>query len=159
MREAIALSIESVEEGGGPFGAVIVDSKTGEVIGRGKNRVTLHHDPTAHGEIVAIRDACKNMQRDDLVDCVLYTSAEPCPGCLVESLFNAGMKEMYYGNSVADATAIGFADNKNWAILQTTAQEMLKKAGATMTQILRDEAQAGFNVWKQKMDKIEYYKA
>ncbi len=158
MREAIALSIQSVAEGGGPFGAVIVDSKTGNVIGRGKNRVTIHHDPTAHGEVVAIRDACKNTERNELANCVLYTSAEPCPGCLVESIFNAGIKEIYYGNTVTDAAKIGFADDKNWEILQTTAQQMIEKAGGTMQQLLRDEAQAGFNAWTEKMDKVEYYK-
>ncbi|MBV9349185.1 MAG: nucleoside deaminase [Patescibacteria group bacterium] len=159
MRQAIALSIKSVDEGGGPFGAVVVDLNTGEVIGRGKNRVTLYHDPSAHGEIEAIRDACKNTERNDLVNCALYTSAEPCPGCLTESLFNAGIKRIYYGNSVANASAIGFADDKNWALIGTTAKKMLKQANGSLRQLLRGEAQIAFEDWKLKLDKEEYYKS
>lgn len=157
MREAIALSIKSVEEGGGPFGAVIVDLKTGEIIGRGKNCVTVHSDPTAHGEIEAIRDAGKRTKRTELTACALYTSAEPCPGCMIETLFNAGITEIYYGNSIADAAVIGFADEKNWTVLQTSASELIDKVGGTFKQLLRDEAQAGFNAWTEKKDKVEYY--
>jgi tRNA(Arg) A34 adenosine deaminase TadA len=159
MREAIDLSVESVAEGGGPFGAIIVDVKTGEVVGRGKNRVVINNDPVAHGEIEAIRNACKNINGTNLVGCVLYTSAEPCPGCLVETLFNAGIKDIYYGNSVEDAANVGFADDKNWAIIQASAQEIMQKAGGTLTQILSHEAQRGFKAWQEKKNRIDYYQA
>jgi tRNA(Arg) A34 adenosine deaminase TadA len=157
MLEAITLSIESVHEGGGPFGAVIVDSKTGAVIGRGKNRVTLHNDPTAHGEVEAIRHAAKNTGRTELSECILYTSAEPCPGCFFESVFNAGIKEIYFGNSVAAAAEIGFADDKNWALLLTTPATVMKKVGGTIEQLLQEKALEGFVAWKNKKDKVEYY--
>lgn len=157
MREAIRLSIESVHEGGGPFGSVIVDLNTNRIIGSGKNRVTLHNDPTAHGEIEAIRDAGRNTSRNNFSDCILFTSAEPCPGCLLETIFNAGIKEIYYGNSVQAAATVGFADDKNWQLLETTAMAIVEKAGGVLKQLLQDEAQAGFHAWKEKQDKVEYY--
>jgi len=159
MREAILLSAQSIEEGGGPFAALIVDSKTGEVIGRGKNRVTLHSDPTAHGEVEAIRDAGKNTGMHEFAHGVLYTSSEPCPGCLLETVFNAGITEIYFGNGIEDAAAIGFADDHNWHILDTTARDIIQRAGGTMTQLLRDEALEVFKAWHTKPDKVEYYRA
>ena len=159
MREAIALSLESVNEGGGPFGAVIVESVSGKVVGRGKNRVTLHHDPTAHAEIESVRDASKNLMRDDLVGFVLYTSSVPCPECMAALIFNAGIKEIYYANTMTDAAAVGFADEKNWNILETTPQDMAKKAGANIAQLMHDDAQTSFKAWQAKLDKVEYYKA
>ncbi len=159
MKRAIELSIESVAEGGGPFGAVIVDKATGKIIGEGKNRVAINYDPTAHGEIEAIRNAGTNTKRLEFNNCVLYTSAEPCVGCLTEILFNAEIKEIYYGNSVEDATKAGFADQPNWDALESSAMDVCKKAGASISQIMQKEAQEGFVAWDKKTDKTEYYKA
>lgn len=94
---------------GGPFGAVVVDS-SGNVVAVGSNHVLKGNDPTAHGEIVAIRKACKKLKTHDLSGCVLYTTAYPCPMCLGAIMW-ANIKEVYYGCSVDDTSNIGFRDN------------------------------------------------
>lgn len=93
---------------GGPFGAVVV--KDGAIVGRGHNRVVADNDPTLHGEIVAIRDACKNLNTFDLSGCQLYTTAEPCPMCLGAVLW-AGISQVYYGCDRLDSERIGFRDS------------------------------------------------
>lgn len=104
MDEAIALSLENMEKNaGGPFGCVIV--KDGEVIGRGWNQVTSINDPTAHAEMVAIRDACKNLGSFQLDGCELYTSCEPCPMCL-GAIYRARPSKIYYANTAKDAADI-----------------------------------------------------
>ena len=109
MDEAIAESAKNLETGhGGPFGAVVV--KDGVIVGRGHNEVLKNNDPTCHGEIQAIRDACRNLGTYDLSGCELYTSAEPCPMCL-SAIIWANIKTVYYGNSAKDAAAIGFRDD------------------------------------------------
>lgn len=100
---------------GGPFGAVIV--KDGEIIGRGHNRVLLNNDPTAHGEIMAIRNACENIHSFKLKGCEIYTTAEPCPMCLGAILW-AEIEKVYYGCSVSDTENIGFADSKFYDIMK-----------------------------------------
>eukprot|EP00211_Chloroparvula_japonica_P013968 CAMPEP_0119154610 /NCGR_PEP_ID=MMETSP1310-20130426/51034_1 /TAXON_ID=464262 /ORGANISM="Genus nov. species nov., Strain RCC2339" /LENGTH=136 /DNA_ID=CAMNT_0007147149 /DNA_START=104 /DNA_END=511 /DNA_ORIENTATION=+ len=108
MAMAIALSDEGMtSNAGGPFGAVVV--KDGKVVGKGYNRVTSTNDPTAHGEVTAIRDACKNLGTFTLEGCVLYTSAEPCPMCLA-AMYWARIARFVYGNTKHDAAAIGFDD-------------------------------------------------
>ena len=108
MREAIRLSEEAVRSGrGGPFGCVVV--RAGKVVGRGSNQVTSTCDPTAHAEIVAIRDACRTLATFQLADCALYASCEPCPMCL-SAVYWARIPSVFYGNTRRDAAAAGFDD-------------------------------------------------
>lgn len=109
MQEAINEAYKGINNHeGGPFGTVIV--KDGTIVGRGHNRVLAEHDPTCHGEIEAIRDACHNLGTHDLSGCELYTTAEPCPMCLGGILW-ANIKTIYYGCTRLDTAAIGFRDN------------------------------------------------
>lgn len=109
IQEALQEAYEGIRQGhGGPFGSVIV--KDGKIVGRGHNRVLLKQDPTCHGEMEAIRDACKNLQTHDLSGCTLYTTAEPCPMCLGGILW-ANIKTVYYGCNRSDTEQIGFRDN------------------------------------------------
>lgn len=108
MREAISEAVEGItNEDGGPFGAVIV--KDGKIVGRGHNRVLKNNDPTCHGEMEAIRDACKNLGTYDLSGCTLYTTAECCPMCLAGSMW-ANIENIVYGCTVADTDNLGFRD-------------------------------------------------
>src|SRR3954467_9707801 len=109
MRAAIRLSLSKMRANcGGPFGAVVV--RKGKIVGRGWNQVTSAHDPTAHAEITAIRDACRRLKTFQLDDCELYTSCEPCPMCLA-AIYWARLKKGYYGNPRKDAAAIEFDDD------------------------------------------------
>lgn len=115
MKEAVNEACLGINAGdGGPFGSVIL--KDGEIIGKGHNRVIKNQDPTCHGEMEAIRDACKNQKNFDLSGCVLYTTAEPCPMCLGAVLW-ANIKKIYYGCTVSDTDKIGFRDDKFYAFL------------------------------------------
>ena len=108
LREAIRLSLEKMEAGeGGPFGAVVVQN--GEVVGRGWNRVTSTNDPTAHAEILAIRDACRRLETFSLAGCEIYSSCEPCPMCFA-AIYWARLERIYYAATCKDATAAGFDD-------------------------------------------------
>ena len=109
MQMAIDLSAKSVEEGGGPFGAVIVN-KEGEIIAASHNCVTLNNDPTAHAEVMAIREACQKLQTFDLSGCILYASCEPCPMCL-SAIIWSNIKCIYYGATREDAALSGFRDS------------------------------------------------
>ncbi len=110
MKKAKENADKGIENGeGGPFGAVIVD-KEGNIIANGNNKVLKDNDPTAHAEIVAIREACKTLNKIDLSDCILYTSCEPCPMCL-SAIIWANIKEVYFGCTKNDAANIGFRDN------------------------------------------------
>ena len=100
---------------GGPFGAVII--KNNEIVGKGNNQVVLKNDPTAHAEIVAIRDACKNLGTFDLTGCEIYTSCYPCPMCL-SAIIWSNIKMVYYGNTKEDAEKIGFRDNLIYEYLE-----------------------------------------
>lgn len=115
MQIAVTEADTGIQAGhGGPFGAVIV--KDGEIVGRGHNSVLLQKDPTAHGEVMAIRDACRQLDTFHLEDCALYTTAEPCPMCLGAILW-AGITEVYYGCSCADTADIGFRDSEFYEVL------------------------------------------
>jgi tRNA(Arg) A34 adenosine deaminase TadA len=117
MQEAIALSRQGMENGeGGPFGCVIV--KGDEIIGRGNNKVLAFNDPTAHAEVVAIRDACQHLQTFQLDDCEVYTSCEPCPMCL-GAIYWARPKAIYFANNREDAAAIGFDDSMIYKEMET----------------------------------------
>ena len=108
MDLAVKLSVENIDNGGGPFGAVIV--KDGEIVATGVNRVTASNDPTAHAEVNAIREACSKLGNFKLSGCVIYSSCEPCPMCL-SALYWAGVAKIYFGNTKEDAAAIDFSDN------------------------------------------------
>ena len=150
MREAIRLSIENMRAGnGGPFGAVIV--KDGKIIARGFNQVTSSNDPTAHAEVVAIREACKVLNSFQLEDCEIYTSCEPCPMCL-GAIYWARPSKMYYANTKKDAANIGFDDQFIYEELELT----LDKRQLSAEQLLQDEAIVAFKEWEEKINKIVY---
>jgi tRNA(Arg) A34 adenosine deaminase TadA len=150
MREAIKLAEAGMRGGrGGPFGCVVV--RKGEVVGRGHNRVTSTNDPTAHAEVVAIREACAHLETFQLTDCELYTSCEPCPMCL-SAIYWARIPQIFYANTRADAAAIGFDDD---FIYQQVPLAPEKRAIA-MKSLLRDEAQNTFREWQAKPDKMRY---
>jgi tRNA(Arg) A34 adenosine deaminase TadA len=150
MREAVQLAEQGMRSGrGGPFGCVVV--RRGEIVGRGSNRVTSTNDPTAHAEVVAIRDACTALQTFQLTDCELYTSCEPCPMCL-SAIYWARIPQVYYGNTRADAAAIGFDDEFIYQQVPLAPEARTVK----MELFLRDEAQIAFQEWANKTDKIRY---
>ena len=149
MRQAIALAVENVEKGGGPFGAVIV--KDGKVIATGTNRVTPNNDPTAHAEVCAIRAACTKLGTFNLGGCVLYTSCEPCPMCL-GAIYWAHIDKIYYGANQHDAAAVDFDDSFIYRELELKQEQRHKP----MENILHDEALAPFKAWGVKSDKVEY---
>jgi tRNA(Arg) A34 adenosine deaminase TadA len=150
MRAAIRLSIAKMRAGcGGPFGAVIV--KGGRIVGRGWNQVTSTNDPTAHAEVVAIRDACKRLKSFQLDGCDLYTSCEPCPMCL-SAIYWSRLRKVYYGNTRKDAAKIAFDDD---FIYEQVALPIQKRT-LVMKEFLRDEALAAFKEWAAKTDKVPY---
>jgi guanine deaminase len=150
LREAIRLSMEKSQAGeGGPFGAVIVCN--GEIIGRGWNRVTSANDPTAHAEVTAIRDACRNLHRFSLAGCEIYTSCEPCPMCLA-AIYWARLDHVYYAAAREDATAAGFDDSLIYKELAMPPADR----SIPMEQGLHDEACEAFRRWLLKPDRTGY---
>lgn len=150
MQEAIRLSVENVSSGkGGPFGAVIV--KDGKIIARGANEVILTQDPTAHAEVVAIRNACKTLQSFQLTGCDIYTSCEPCPMCL-GAIYWARPDRLFYANSKEDAAAIDFDDK---FIYEEIAKPINERKLFTQ-QLLREEAWEAFKKWSDIGLKIIY---
>ena len=150
MREAIRISIQMMRQGkGGPFGAVIV--KGNKVIGRGFNQVTSANDPTAHAEIVAIRQACRRLKTFQLDDCDLYTSCEPCPMCL-SAIYWARISQVFYGNTRKDAAKIAFDDD----FIYGEVALPLGRRKLRMKQLLRPEALKAFDEWEKKADKVAY---
>lgn len=149
MREAIRLADESVQNGGGPFGAVIV--RNGEIVAGSANSVTRDNDPTAHAEVNTIRQACRKLGTFDLSDCVIYTSCEPCPMCL-GAIYWAHISRIYYGNTKKDAADIDFADDFIYKELEQHKEARVVPA----IPLLRNEALKTFRAWEEKQDKIEY---
>ncbi len=149
MFRAIELSKKNIEQGGGPFGAVIV--KNGAIVGEGANRVTASNDPTAHAEVVAIRNACQNLNTFDLSDCEIYTSCEPCPMCL-SAIYWARISKIYFANTKKDAARIHFDDD----FIYQEIPKAIQDRKIPMVQISRDEALKVFDLWDQKSDKIPY---
>tara|TARA_B100000029_G_C17079888_1_gene780127 strand:+ start:163 stop:627 length:465 start_codon:yes stop_codon:yes gene_type:complete len=149
MKRAIELSIESVDKGGGPFGCIIV--KNDEIISEGSNKVTSTNDPTAHGEIVAIRNACKKINSFSLSGCELYSTCEPCPMCL-SAIYWARIKKIYYANTRKDAQKIDFDDS----LIYSELQKNLDKRKIPMIQMMRNEALKAFELWDKKTDKVKY---
>jgi len=150
LRRAIALATENVASGaGGPFGAVIV--RDGRIVGEGVNTVTAVHDPTAHGEVNAIRAACKALGSFSLAGCQLYTSCEPCPMCLAAAYW-ARIDAIYYGAAAADAARAGFDD----AFLYDEFRKEKGERTLLTTQLLGDEAWASFAAWIASENKVKY---
>ena len=149
MRQAIELAVENVNNGGGPFGAVIV--KDGVVVATGVNRVVPNNDPTAHAEVNAIRAACVKLGTFDLSGCVIYTSCEPCPMCL-GAIYWAHLDKIYYGATQFDAAAVDFDDSFIYRELELKPSDREKP----VENMLHAEAQAPFNAWRAKADKVEY---
>ena len=149
MLKAIELSIKSADTIGGPFGCVIVEDN--KIISEGYNKVTSTNDPTAHGEIVAIREACLKLNTFNLSGCELYSTCEPCPMCL-SAIYWSHIDKIFYANTRNDAKNIDFDDSFIYS-------EINKKIGdrkIQMIQMLRDEALKAFKIWDEKVDKIKY---
>ena len=145
---AIELSKKSIKNQGGPFGCVIV--KEGKIISEGFNKVTSTNDPTAHGEIVAIRDACKKLNTFNLEGCDLYSSCEPCPMCL-SAIYWSHIDKIYYANTREDAKDIDFDDS----LIYTEISKDKNDRQIEMVQMHREEALEAFKIWKNKDDKIK----
>ena len=145
MRKAIELSLIGSQDGigQGPFGAIIV--KDGKIVGQGHNKVLSDNDPTAHAEVVAIRDACHNLGTVELQDCEIYTSCEPCPMCL-SAIYWAKIGKIYYGNTRDDAAEIGFDD----AFLYQEITLPLSERKIAIQPLGREEAQEAFRLWANK---------
>jgi guanine deaminase len=149
MRQAIALALENIRKGGGPFAAVVV--KNGVVVATGGNRVTATNDPTAHAEMVAIREACRKLATFQLTGCELYTTCEPCPMCL-GAIYWARPSRVYYAGTASDAAAAGFDD----AFIYDELQVPSNKRRIPMEELNRAEALVIFQKWLAKSDKTPY---
>ena len=149
MLRAIELSISSANGTGGPFGCVIV--KDDKIIAEGLNKVTFSNDPTAHAEIVAIREACKKLNTFNLSGCDLYASCEPCPMCL-SAIYWSHVDNIFYANTREDAKKISFDDS----LIYSEISKKNEDRKIPIKQMLRDEALKAFDIWNKKTDKIEY---
>jgi guanine deaminase len=150
MEQAIDLSLQGMRENkGGPFGAIVV--KDGRIIGKGHNQVASGNDPTAHAEIVAIRDACKTLNNFQLDGCEIYTSCEPCPMCL-GAIYWARPARVYFGNTRQDAANIGFDDSMIYDEISVDPD----KRKIPMIQLSHGLALKAFEEWENKEDKIAY---
>lgn len=152
--EYMQLAVELAEKGmdtgeGGPFGAIIV--KNGKIVGKGNNRVTSTNDPTAHAEMVAIRDACKNLKSFQLDDCEIYTSCEPCPMCLA-AIYWSRPKAVYYACTKVDAANIGFDDN----YIYHQIYKPIEQRDMKLVKLNDIESIRVFKKWDEKVDKILY---
>jgi tRNA(Arg) A34 adenosine deaminase TadA len=150
MREAIRLSLRHMRKGrGGPFGAVVV--RNGRIAGRGWNAVTSSNDPTAHAEVMAIREACGRLKTFQLDDCEMYTSCEPCPMCLA-AIYWARIPVLYYANTRRDAARIAFDDAEIYRELALP----MRRRKLLMKPLLRQEAMEAFQEWSRRKDKVRY---
>jgi guanine deaminase len=150
MARAIQLSLENIESGrGGPFAAVVV--KHGEIVAEGANCVTSTNDPTAHAEVVAIREACKKLNHFELKGCEIYTTCEPCPMCL-GAIYWARPLRVYFANTAADAASAGFDDS----VIYEEIPRPHAERKIPLIPMMREEALEAFHVWKSKADKTEY---
>ena len=150
MRRAIRLAQNGIDSNqGGPFGAIVV--RNGEIIAEGCNQVTSTNDPTAHAEVVAIRNACEKLGSFQLDDCVIYTSCEPCPMCL-GAIYWARPAQVFYGCTREDAAEIGFDDQFIYDEIKKTIDERQLR----IVNFLREEALVVFKNWANKPDKTEY---
>lgn len=149
MKQAVALACENIERGGGPFGALVV--RNGMVVGTGCNSVTNMLDPTAHAEVMAIRDACKNLNSFVLDDCEIYSSCEPCPMCL-SAIYWARIAKLYFGATKDDAAQVGFDDSfiyDELSLPMNSRKVLCEQHG-------RDVSLKAFDLWRSKEDKTTY---
>ena len=154
MKVAKELANENlITNAGGPFGACVV--KDGKIIGKGANNVLKNNDPTAHAEVMAIRDACKNINSYDLSGCEIYTSCYPCPMCL-SAIIWSNVKRVYYGNTKQDAADIGFRDDFIYNYIGKLANASEDNNILELKNIDRDETIEEFNKFKDKSDKTIY---
>ncbi len=150
MQQAVEAALTGMNNNdGGPFGCVIV--KDGKIVGKGHNKVTSTNDPTAHGEVMAIRDACKNLNTFNLEGCELYTSCDPCPMCL-GAIYWARLEKVYYGSTQVDAANIGFDDQFIYDEIPLPYAERR----IPFIQIARDIAIEPFQKWSEKEDRTDY---
>ncbi len=150
MQEAIELSRKGMmQNDGGPFGCIVV--KGDEIVGKGNNRVTSSNDPTAHAEVVAIRDACKNLNTFQLSECEIYTSCEPCPMCM-GAIYWARPSKVYFANTRVDAANIGFDDSMIYDELGLPHEKRV----IPIVHLASEDAIQVFKDWASKTDKIEY---
>lgn len=149
MEEAIRLAIDGMNDDGGPFGCVIV--KNNEIIGRGNNKVTSSNDPTAHAEVIAIREACNSLKSFQLDGCIIYTSCEPCPMCM-GAIYWARPKKVYFANNKEDAAKIGFDDNFIYKELTLD----FDKRSIEFEQLKTINTAKDFKIWNTKENKTEY---
>ena len=139
MKRAIELSIEGV------------NIKGNKIVAEGSNKVVPNKDPTAHGEIVAIREACKKLNNFNLKGCELYSTCEPCPMCL-SAIYWARIDKIYYANTREDAKKIDFDDS----LIYSEFIKSIEKRKIPMVQIMREEALKVFELWDKKIDKVKY---
>jgi tRNA(Arg) A34 adenosine deaminase TadA len=144
IEEAVALSLEAIKNyDGGPFGCLIV--KDGEVVGRGWNHVLATCDATAHAEVMAIRDACKNLKTPELIGCEMYTSSEPCPMCL-SAAYWACIETIYYANGIDESTAVGYED----AIIYDEFKKPADQRKIKIVRVESENAKKIFEYWKDR---------
>ena len=154
MELAIDLSDDNFDKNyGGPFGACIV--KDGKIIGKGINKVIKNNDPTAHAEIVAIRNACKNIKSYDLSGCEIYTSCYPCPMCL-SAIIWSNIKKVYYANTKEDAADIGFRDDFIYEYIEKLSNDVQDKKILNLKSMNREEAIKVFERYEEDKNKITY---
>jgi len=153
LEKCISLAKQSVKEGGGPFSAIIVQN--GDILAEANNRVTLDHDPTAHAEVCAIRQACRKLSSFELKKTVLYASSEPCPMCLA-AIYWARIPEVVYINTCFEARQAGFDDSFIYQQLNLPHQEKKLHITQTPLQSLQNEAKLIFTDWLQKADRVDY---
>ena len=150
MARAIELSLENIRSGrGGPFAAVVV--RDGKIIAEGANCVTSTNDPTAHAEVVAIREACKNLKHFELTNCDIYTTCEPCPMCL-GAIYWARPARVYFANTASDASKAGIDDSLIYEEIPRPHSERR----IPLIPMMREEALEAFRAWESKPDKTEY---
>lgn len=151
MNDFMKLAVEEAEKGiasneGGPFGCVIV--KNGEVVGKGHNQVVKNNDPTCHGEMMAIRDACRKTRNFDLSGCELYTTGEPCPMCFGAILW-ANISKVFYGCNIKDTEKIGFRDRRFYEDSEKIKAELFEENG-------REECLELYRKYSQRIEKTNY---
>lgn len=150
MEKAVAEALHNVTQNlGGPFGAIVV--KNGQIIGTGRNEVTASNDPTAHAEVQAIRDACRNLNTYQLDECEIYTSCEPCPMCF-GAIYWARPKAVYYACTKEDAAKIGFDDQFIYDQLSLP----MENRKIPMKQIYPDQSDLPFRAWEKSNHKVDY---
>ena len=152
LTQSIRLAVESAQSGrGGPFGAVIVRSDNGQIIGEGANQVTRTNDPTAHAEIVAIRQACRALESFSLAGCTLYASCEPCPMCL-GAIYWARLDHVFFAATREDAARAGFDD----AHIYHEVARPLSERTLPITHLAQSGALAPFSAWAEQRDRVPY---